>query len=114
MRLRYIFSIIAVVLFFSTSCLKQEYFKSEGAIKEELNGTWTLIPIPKYDTSCCPQSVEMHHETWTFDDSKVTIVNGSLTSTSTYSVNTTISKAEIYLDGIIPEFIYPSRIRSSG
>ena len=99
------------------SCQKQEYLKSEKEIKKELQGTWILIPIPRYDTIQNPDhslSVFIHNETWTFDDTKVTIVNNLQVGTSTYSVHTSVSKAEVYLDGIIPELILPARPRSNG
>jgi len=108
----FILSVFFIVTF--NSCIKQEYFKSESEIKKELKGTWTLIPIPRYDTIGMPATVIEHFETWTFDDSNVTIVNNNLTSVSAYSVHTTISKAEFTLDGIVPEFVPPARVRNSG
>ena len=96
------------------SCQKQEYLKSEKEIKKELQGTWILSPIPRYDTIRNPYSVNEHLETWTFNDTKVTIVNNGQTSISTYSVKTTLSKAEFFLDGITPVFTPPARMRNNG
>lgn len=107
------FVIILLTGFFS--CQKQDYFKSESDVKEALQGTWTLIPIPRYDSIFNPDgsfnSAIVHFETWTFNDTKVIIVNGSQTASSTYSVKTTISKSEFKLDNIEPKFTYPSRVR---
>jgi hypothetical protein len=112
-----IFCMILFTIISLNSCVKQEYLKSEKAIKKDLQGTWFLIPIPRYDTIWNPDltyNVIEHSESWTFDDTRVTIKNNNLTSTSTYSVNTSLSKAEFNLDGITPEFIPPARVRSNG
>ena len=115
MKVRFpIFIFLLIVLIINYSCSKQELFKSEKEVKKELQGTWDLIPIPRNDTTHFPDStftLAVHVEHWTFDDSKVTIVNNSQTATSTYSVSTSISKAEFDLDAVIPEFTYPSRVR---
>ncbi len=111
----FILSLLCILSF--NSCLKQEYFKSEKEVKKELQGTWRLIPIPKFDSITNPdltRSAIVHFETWTFDDTKVTIVNYNQTSESTYSINTSISKVKLFLDGIIPEFEIPARSRSNG
>ena len=105
-------TLILLVFILFYSCLKQEYFKSEKEVKKDLQGTWKLIAIPKYNVNG-PSKTE-HIETWTFNDTYVTIVNNGQTGTSTYSVNTTISKAEIKLDGINPEFVLPARPRNNG
>jgi hypothetical protein len=79
-----------------------------------LQGTWSLIPIPRYDSITNPDNTKSaveHTETWNFNDTKVTIVNNGVSATSTYSVSTGISKAEFKLDGVTPAFIYPARIR---
>ena len=104
--------VILLIFILFYSCLKQEYFKSEKEVKKDLQGTWKLIAIPKYDVN--GPIITEHIETWTFNDSYVTIVNNGQTGTSTYSVNTTISKAEIKIDGITPEFILPARPRNNG
>jgi hypothetical protein len=103
----------ALLFILSESCDKQEYLKSESEIKKDLNGTWKLIPIPRYD-SIYVNSAKIrieHVETWNFNDTKVTIVNNGLTSTSTYSVNTSFSKAEFKLDNVTPDFVPPARVR---
>jgi hypothetical protein len=105
-----------VPVFFSIflSCQKQEYLKSESEIKKDLNGTWKLIPIPRYDSIINPDLTRSrieHVETWNFNDTKVTIVNNGLTSSSSYSVNTSLSKAEFKLDNVTPPFVPPARVR---
>ena len=107
-----IFSLLSILTF--NSCLKQEYFKSEKEIKKELLGTWQMVPIPRFDTITNPdltKTIIVHNESWTFDDAYVTILNYNQTSVSTYSINTSFSKAEFKLDGINPPFYYPARIR---
>ncbi len=104
--------LISVVCFLS--CQKEEYLKSEKEIKKELAGTWTLIPIPRYDSIVNPDLTKTaveHFETWSFNDTKVTIVNNGQTSSSTYSVSTGLSKAEFKLDGVTPVFVPPARVR---
>ena len=111
MKFRLLFFILSLfIISVFISCSKQEYLKSEKEIKKALQGTWTLIPIPRYDVIDSVQ--QKHFETWTFNDTKVIIVNGSQTASSTYSVHTSFSKAEFKLDGVEPVFTYPSRVRS--
>ena len=105
-------TLIFLVFILFYSCLKQEYFKSEKEVKKDLQGTWKLIAITKYNVN--GSVMTEHIETWTFNDTYVTIINNGQTGTSTYSVNTTISKAEIKLDGITPEFVLPARHRNNG
>jgi hypothetical protein len=108
------FAILILCFTFFYSCQKEELFKSEKKIKSELQGTWSLIPIPRYDSITNPDNTKSaveHTETWNFNDTKVTIVNNGVSATSTYSVSTGISKAEFKLDGVTPAFIYPARIR---
>ena len=105
-------TLIFLVFILFYSCIKQEYFKSEKEVKKDLQGTWKLIAIPKYNVN--GSVMTEHIETWTFNDTYVTILNNGQTATSTYSVNTTISKAEINLDGITPEFVIPARHRNNG
>jgi hypothetical protein len=98
----FIFMILAVSLIYS--CGKEEYFKSEKGIKKELQGNWKLIPIPKNDTIWNPAHTSYvlseHFEDWTFNDTKVDIVNNNLTGSSTYTVKTSFSKAELKLEGV--------------
>jgi hypothetical protein len=107
---------LAVLLLIS--CDDQELFKSESTVKKELQGTWDLIPIPLYDTIRYPNNtytVIKHSESWTFDDTKITMVNNGQTGSSTYSVHTTVSSAEFYIDGITPVLTSPARLpRNNG
>ena len=110
MKFRLLFFILPlIILSVIFSCSKQEYLKSEKEIKKTLQGTWRLIPIPRYDI--IDTDTTEHFETWSFNDTKCVILNGSQTGTSTYSVNTSFSKAEFKLDGVEPVFTYPSRVR---
>ena len=87
------------------SCSKQEYFKSESGIKKALQGTWDLIPIPRYmtiDTNGGSYQVE-RMENWIFSGDVVTITNnnsGGETGTSPIKVHTSWSKAEVELVGV--------------
>lgn len=92
------------------SCSKQEYMKSESGIKKELQGTWQLIPIPKYDYNS-DGSKYVHQETWTFSDEKVSMLNNNQAAVSNYSVNTSLTKAEIKIEDVQPLLTYPARVR---
>jgi hypothetical protein len=106
-----VFMLLFIVATSYISCSKQELFKSEKKVKEELQGTWNLIPIPRYDYNSITGDSNVHVESWTFDDTHVTIINSGQTATSTYSVNTSISKSEFELDNVTPEFTNPARVR---
>jgi hypothetical protein len=94
------------------SCGKEEYLKSESGIKSQLQGgTWHLIPIPKYDDAA---KTIVHVESWTFGDDQVSIINGNQTAQSSYSVHTSLTKAEIKLEDVQPLFVAPgARIRDN-
>lgn len=106
-------SIIVLITFIFNSCSKEEYFKSESGIRKELLGTWSLIPIPRFDNT--PLGKAVHFESWTFDESTVSIINGfennTQSASSTYSIKTTITKAEIKLEDVQPLFVSPARVR---
>jgi hypothetical protein len=106
------FTIILLVLtsFLMNSCNKQEYFKSESGIKSQLIGTWKLIPIPKYDYNQ-DGSKFVHEETWTFREDQVSMLNNNQAAVSNYTVNTTMTKAEIKIENVQPVLTYPARIR---
>jgi hypothetical protein len=110
--MRRIYTILLLLLtsFFVNSCSKEEYMKSESGIKDELQGTWKLVAIPKYDTNSDGSKTE-HQETWTFNDTKVSIINSNQAASSNYTVHTSLSKAEIKIENVQPEFTYPARIR---
>lgn len=107
-----IFPIVIIVLtsIFINSCGKQEYFKSESGIKKQLQGTWRLIPIPKYDYNQDGSKYE-HQETWTFSESQVSILNNNQSGVSNYTVHTTIAKAEVKIENVQPIFTHPARLR---
>ena len=102
------FALVATILL--NACSKQEYLKSESGIKSELQGTWKLQSIPKYDYRSDGSKYE-HEETWTFSDSQVSIINNNQNAQSSYTVHTSISKAEIKIEDVQPAFTYPARIR---
>jgi hypothetical protein len=86
---------LAIIMLLSSiilsSCGKEEYFKSEQGIKDQLQGSWTLIPIPRTDPV----------QEWTFSsDGKInryTAANNA-TDNATYSVSTSLFKAEIKVE----------------
>src|SRR5687768_4354923 len=104
---------LAFILLISASiisCSKQEYMKSESGIKKELQGTWKLIPIPKYDFRADGTKYE-HEESWTFSDNTVSMINNSQTASSNYTVHTSLTKAEIKIEDVQPILTYPARLR---
>jgi hypothetical protein len=74
------------------SCSKEEYFKSESGIKKQLQGSWTLVPIPRDDPN----------QNWAFNNSsKMTRSENNVDYTGDFSVHTTISKAEIKIENLL-------------
>jgi hypothetical protein len=89
--------------FYLSSCKKENLFRSESEIRKSLKGTWNLIPIPKYDTIKNPDGsyyTSLHVENWTFSDARVDIVRNTLTGSSSFTVHTTATKAEVKLEGV--------------
>ena len=111
--MRYIstFSILFLISLTINSCNKEEYFQSESGIRKELEGTWNLIPIPRFDYQT-DGSKYVHLESWTFSESTVSIINNSQSAASSYSVNTSLSKAEIKIENVQPNFVSPARVRT--
>ena len=87
---------LLLVAGFFSSCEKQEYFKSESEIEEDLAYSWKqeLMSL-SYD----------EFETWTFTDGKINIKYQSTSTglptkaelSGTYSINTTMTKVFINL-----------------
>ena len=74
------------------SCSKEEYFKSESGIKKQLQGSWSLIPIPRTNPD----------QNWAFNNSsKMTRSENNVDYTGDFSVHTTISKAEIKIENLL-------------
>ena len=111
--MRYIstFSILFLISLTFNSCKKEEYFQSESGIRNELQGTWNLIPIPRFDVDA-NGSKKVHQESWTFSESTVSIINNTQAQASSYSINTTISKAEIKIENVLPILVFPARVRT--
>lgn len=102
---RNFFVLVLLISFSIISCNKQEYFKSESGIKKQLQGTWDLIPIPRYITITTDSGSYQKErlENWVFGESIVTITNnngGGETGTSEFSVHTTWTKVEVELKGV--------------
>lgn len=110
MKRTYTLLLLVLTSFIIYSCSEEEYFKSESGIKSQLQGTWKLIPIPKYDYNYDGSKFE-HQESWTFSDNQLSIINNSQNGLSAYTINTTISKAEIKVENVQPIFTPPARIR---
>ncbi|MBL0105252.1 MAG: hypothetical protein IPP51_16645 [Bacteroidetes bacterium] len=72
------------------SCGKEEYLKSEAGIKKQLSGSWNLVPIPRTSPD----------QLWTFSDETFSRLQGSTSYDGTYSVNTTMFKAEIKVENM--------------
>lgn len=87
--------IAAIIIVGSWSCSKTEYFKSESKVKEQLTGSWNLIPIPRTAAA----------ETWIFSEGNVSRLKAPNLNTEpvpydagTYSVNTSLLKVEVTID----------------
>jgi len=96
---------VAAIALFFVSCKKEQLFQSEKAIKKELQGTWDLIPIPRYVTITTDSGTYQKERTeyWTFDETNVYIVNNNgsgESGSSEYSIHTSWTKAEIELKGV--------------
>jgi hypothetical protein len=103
----YAIAIIALSVFYG--CNKEEYFQSEKSVKSDLQGTWNLIPIPKYtdiqvingtDTTIVKK---LRVESWFFNDTHVTIENNNgsgESGESEYSVHTSWTKAELKIESV--------------
>ena len=71
------------------SCSKEEYFKSESGIKKQLEGSWSLIPIPRTNPD----------QNWAFDNTdKMTRSELNVNYTGDFTVSTSLTKAEIKLE----------------
>ena len=80
-----------------SSCEKTEYFKSESGVDKDLQGKWTLLPIPKTSPV----------EEWTFHEGKIYFTKQDITTgtfnavdTGSYSVHTSLSKVEINIKDV--------------
>ena len=74
------------------SCSKEEYFKSESGIKEQLQGSWSLIPIPRTNPD----------QNWAFDDNdKMTRSELGVNYVGDFKVSTSLTKAEIKLENFL-------------
>lgn len=106
MRNRYsLYIFVAILISFGLfeSCKKENLFRSESETKKELQGTWDLLAIPKYDTiSKIPLVTVVHVENWVFTESSVeiNIESQSASLNSTYSVKTSATKAELKIDNV--------------
>ena len=68
-----------------SSCEKVEYFKSEKNVREELKGSWNLVPIPRTN----PDQI------WTFSDDLIyrkVMINGAMVPVDTgrYVIHTSL------------------------
>ncbi|MFZ7145129.1 MAG: hypothetical protein ACO1G6_07275 [Bacteroidota bacterium] len=88
------FSGLIVVLRFVAlfSCSKEEYFKSESGIKKQLEGSWSLIPIPRTNPD----------QNWAFDtNDKMIRSESGVNYTGDFKVSTSLTKAEIKLENFL-------------
>jgi hypothetical protein len=95
------FLFCTALLFYS--CKKQNFLRSESEVKKELQGTWDLLAIPKYDTvSTIPLLTVLHVENWTFNETQVfiNIESQSASLASNYTVHTSATKAEIKVENV--------------
>jgi hypothetical protein len=96
------FVFLSAALVFN-SCKKENLFRSEAEIKKSLEGTWNLIPIPKFDTIRNPDNsyyLSEHVEKWVFTDARVDINLNTVSGYSAFTVNTSATKVELKLSGV--------------
>ena len=84
------FIVFFVSSIFFTSCEKMEYLRSEKSVSKQLQGNWSLVPIPQTKPA----------EIWTFSNNMVyrsIEANGLMTPIDTghYSINTSSTKVVI-------------------
>lgn len=80
-----------------SSCEKVEYFKSEKGVREELKGSWNLVPIPRTNPA----------QIWTFSDDLIyrkVMINGAMVPVDTgrYVINTSLMKVVFVTEGFTP------------
>lgn len=80
-----------------SSCEKVEYFKSEKNVREELKGSWNLVPIPRTNPA----------QIWTFSDDLIyrkVMINGAMVPVDTgrYVINTSLMKVVFVTEGFTP------------
>lgn len=74
------------------SCSKEEYLKSESGIKSQLQGSWSLVPIPRTNPD----------QNWAFNSSnKMVRTQNSIDYVGDFKINTTLTKAEIKLENFL-------------
>ncbi len=83
-----IMTLCIVALF---SCSKEEYLKSESGIKKQLQGSWSLVPIPRTNPD----------QNWAFNNSdKMTRSQNGADFTGDFKISTSISKADIKIENL--------------
>lgn len=96
------FSISLLIIISATfsGCDKEEYFKSEKGTQKELQGSWNLVPIPKYEYDLAGNKT-LRQESWTFDDnSHLTISKNGYVITGAFSISTSLMKVKIKVDNL--------------
>jgi hypothetical protein len=77
-----------------TACESNNSFRTEAGVRDQLQGSWKLVPIPRNSGD----------ETWKFDNGKLTITMYRTSPVSTvegtYKVYTTITTPYIITDGV--------------
>ncbi len=74
------------------SCSKEEYLKSESGIKKQLDGSWTLVPIPRTSPD----------QNWAFNSSdKMTRSENTVDYVGDFKVSTSLTKARIKLENFL-------------
>lgn len=99
----YLLLLLLVSFGFLESCKKENLFRSEAETKKELQGTWDLLAIPKYDTiSKIPLVTVVHVENWVFNETslEINIESQSVSLNSSYSVKTSTTRAELKIDNV--------------
>lgn len=87
---RHILSLVTVLSIVALfSCSKEEFLKTEKGIKKQLEGSWSLIPIPRSKPD----------QNWAFNSSeKLTRSENGVSDVGDFKVSTSMTKAHIKLE----------------
>lgn len=91
--IRHLFGLVMVLSVVSLlSCSKEEYLKSESGIKKQLEGSWSLVPIPRTNPD----------QNWAFNGSeKLTRSESGVDYVGDFKVSTSLTKARIKLENFL-------------
>lgn len=89
--------VLSLLLVTFYGCDKEEYFKTVSGTERELQGSWNIVPIPKYVNGV------LQMESWTFSNGRLDIVRNGTPFTASYSIKTSLLSVKINVENS-PEF----------